>query len=225
MAPEMGGEALLQYRFDSVDQLARHLHAYGDASLLFVRDERAELHAGRILVELQLRLPHATTTTRAHVIARSAAPLAGAWIQMDSRLSRYIQRRGPLTARQERRVGTSQMLHLCGPSETVVELVDISRSGVRVRGVGALVGVDELYTLRLFGCKRLDGELGSARVVHVKDRESGLRFTDPGNPRVMSFLSKVETAWNSARHVEHARNCCIYGPPVEPVAPRIRTLN
>ncbi|HTO96515.1 MAG TPA: hypothetical protein VMK66_05670 [Myxococcales bacterium] len=221
----MGGDALLQYRFDSVDQLARHLHPYGDASLLFVRDEAAQIHAGRILLELQLRLPRATTTSRAHVIARSAAPLAGAWIQMDSRLSRHLQRRGPLTARRERRVGTSQMLQLCGPSEMVVELVDVSRSGARVRGVGALVGVQELYTLRLFGCKRMDGDLGTARVVHVNDKESGLRFTEPGNPRLQAFLAKVESAWTSARHVEHARNCCIYGPPVEPVAPRIRTLN
>jgi hypothetical protein len=220
----MGGEALIQYRFDSVDQLARHLHQFGDSSLLFVRDERDEIRAGRILVELQLRLPRATTTARAQVIARSAAPLAGAWIQMDARLARHLQRRGNLTARRERRIGTNQMLQLSGPTELVVELVDISRGGVRVRGGGAL-GVSDRFTLRLLGCKRMEGDLGTARVVHVNDAESGLRFTDPGNPRLQSFLAKVESAWAAARHIEHARNCCIYGPPVEPVAPRIRSLN
>src|SRR5581483_6317916 len=61
MRTAMGGEALIQYRFDSVEQLARHLHQFGDASLLFVRDEHDQLRAGRILVELQLRLPRATT--------------------------------------------------------------------------------------------------------------------------------------------------------------------
>ncbi|MGZ6124873.1 MAG: hypothetical protein ACXWLR_07925, partial [Myxococcales bacterium] len=204
----MGGDLLVQYRFDSVDQLARHLHQFGESSLLFVRDERDELRAGRIMLELQLRLPVATTTTRGHVIARSAAPLAGAWIQMDSRLSRHIQRRGALTARRERRVGTNQMLQLSGPSELVVELVDISRGGVRVRGAGALVGVSESYTLRLLGCRRLEGDLGTARVVHVHGAESGLRFDDPRNPRLQSFLARVESTWTAARHIEHARNCC-----------------
>ena len=156
----MGGDALIQYRFDSVEQLARHLHQFGDASLLFVRDERDEIRAGRVLVELQLRLPLATTTARAHVIARSAAPLAGAWIQMDARLARHLQRRGNLTARRERRVGTNQMLQLSGPSELVVELVDISRGGVRIRGAGALLNVSDPYTLRLLGSKRTDGDLG-----------------------------------------------------------------
>lgn len=220
----MGGEALIQYRFDSVDQLARHLHQFGDASLLFVRDERVEIRAGRILVELQLRLPRATTTARAQVIARSAAPLAGAWIQMDARLARHLQRRGNLTARRERRIGTNQMLQLSGPSELVVELVDISRGGLRVRGAGAL-GVSDSFTVRLLGCKRLEGDLGTARVVHVNDAELGLRFTDPGNPRLQNFLARAESAWTAARHIEHAHNCCIYGPPVEPVAPRIRSLN
>jgi hypothetical protein len=221
----MAGDALIQYRFDSVDQLARHLHQYGDASLLFVRDERDELRAGRILVELQLRLPRATTTARAHVIARSAAPIAGAWIQMDARLVRHLQRRGNLTARRERRVGTNQMLQLSGPSELVVELIDVSRGGVRIRGAGALLNVSDTYTLRLLGSKRTDGDLGTARVVHVHDAESGLRFNDPGNPRLEAFLAKVESAWTAARHVEHARNCCLFGPPVEPAAPRIRSLN
>jgi PilZ domain len=225
MRAEMGGEALIQYRFDSVEQLARHLHQFGDASLLFVRDEQDQLRAGRILVELQLRLPRATTAVRAQVIARSAAPLAGAWIQMDARLARHLQRRGNLTARRERRVGTNQMLQLSGPTELVVELVDISRGGVRIRGAGALLNVSDRYTLRLLGCKRTDGDLGTARVVHVHDAESGLRFTDPGNPRLESFLQKVETAWTAARHIEHARNCCIYGPPVEPATPRVRSLN
>ncbi len=221
----MGGDALIQYRFDSVEQLARHLHQSGDASLLFVRDDGDELRAGRILVELQLRLPRATTTARAHVIARSAAPLAGAWIQMDARLARHLQRRGNLTARRERRIGTNQMVQLSGPNELVVELVDVSHGGARIRGAGALLQVSEAYTLRLLGCKRMEGELGTARVVHVHGAESGLRFVDAENPRRQSLLSKAESAWTAARHIEHARNCCIYGPPVEPAAPRIRTLN
>jgi hypothetical protein len=220
----MGGDPLIQYRFDSVDQLARHLHQFGEASLLFVRDERGELRVGRILLELQLRLPRATTTVRAHVIARSAAPMAGAWIQMDARLARHLQRRGALTARRERRIGTAQMLQLSGPSELVVELVDISRGGMRVRGAGAMLAVSDPYTLRLLGCKRLEGDLGTARVVHVNGPESGLRFTEAGNPRLQSFLAKAEFAWAGARHIEHARNCCISGPPVEPQAPRIRSL-
>ena len=57
MRVAMGGEALIQYRFDSVDQLARHLHLAGDATLLFVRDDRGEIHAGRAMLEVQLRLP------------------------------------------------------------------------------------------------------------------------------------------------------------------------
>lgn len=219
----MGGDALIQYRFDSVDQLARHLHQFGESALLFVRDERDEIRTGRILLELQLRLPRATTTTRAHVIARSSAPVAGAWIQMDSRLARHLQRRGPLTARRERRVGTSQMIQLSGLSETVVEMVDVSRGGVRVRGARGLA-VSDSYTVRLLGCKRLEGDLGTARVIHAHDAESGLRFDDAANPRVQNFLTRVESAWAAARHIEHARNCCIFGPPVEPAAPRIRSL-
>jgi hypothetical protein len=219
----MGGEALIQYRFDSVDQLARHLHQFGESALLFVRDERDEIHAGRVLLELQLRLPRATTTTLAHVIARSVAPVAGAWIQMDSRLARHLQRRGPLTARRERRVGTKEMIQLSGPSEMVVEMIDVSRGGVRVRGARGLA-VSDTYTVRLLGCKRLEGDLGIARVIHGQDAESGLRFDEPGNPRVQNFLTRAEAAWAAARHIEHPRNCCILGPPVEPAAPRIRSF-
>lgn len=221
----MGGEALIQYRFDSVEQLARHLHQFGESALLFVRDERAEIRAGKILLEVQLRLPRATTTTRAQVIARSAPPVAGAWIQMDSRLARHLQRRGPLTARRERRVGTNQMIQLSGPSELVVEMIDVSRGGVRVRGAGAGLAPSDTYSVRLLGCKRLEGDLGTARVIHVRDTESGLQFTEPGNSRLQSFLARAEAAWNAARHIEHARNCCIFGPPVEPAAPRIRSIN
>ena len=220
----MGGEVLIQYRFDSVDQLARHLHAAGDTTLLFIRDDRGEIHAGRAMLELQLRLPVATTTSRAQVIGRSAAPLAGAWVQMDSRLARHIQRRGALTARRERRIGAHHMLQLSGPNEVVVELIDVSRGGVRVRGAGGQIGVSDAYEVRLLGCKRLEGDLGTARVVHVGDAESGLRFVQPGNPRLQSFLARAESAWAGARRIEHARNCCIYGPPIEPVAPILRAL-
>jgi hypothetical protein len=142
---------------------------------------------------------------------------------MDSRLARHLQRRGALTARRERRVGTNQMIQLSGPSELVVEMIDVSRGGVRVRGAGGLA-VSENYAVRLLGCKRLEGDLGTARVVHMHDTESGLRFTEPGNPRLQNFLARAEAAWTAARHVEHARNCCVFGPPVEPAAPRIRSL-
>ena len=220
----MGGEALIQYRFDSVDQLARHLHVSGDATLLFVRDEKGEIHPGRAMLELQLRLPIVTTTTRAQVIGRSAAPLPGAWIQMDSRLAKHIQRRGALTARRERRIGTHQMVQLSGPSELLVELVDVSRGGLRVRGAGAQLVMSDAYSVRLMGFRRLDGDLGEARVVHTENGESGLRFLERDNPRVLTFVSKAEAAWAGARRVEHARNCCVYGPPVEPAAPRVRNF-
>jgi hypothetical protein len=77
----------------------------------------------------------------------------------------------------------------------------------------------------MLGCKRAEGDLGTARVVHVEEAESGLRFLQPGNPRVQTYVARAESFWAHARLVEHARNCCIYGPPVEPSLPRLRTLN
>ena len=219
----VGGEALIQYRFDSVDQLGRHLHVTGDSTLLFVRDEKGDLHPGRVLVELQLRLPITTVTVRGQVIGRSAAPFLGAWIQMDSRLARHLQRHGTLTARRERRIGTHQMLQLSGPSELLVELVDVSRGGLRVRG--AQLGLSDSYSVRLLGFKRVEGDLGEARVVHVGGGESGLRFVERGNPRVLGFLARAESAWAGARRVEHPRNCCVYGPPVEPATPKLHAFS
>ncbi len=215
------GEALIQYRFDSVDQLARHLHQSGDSTLLFIRDERGDIRPGRALLEVQLRFPITTTTSRVQVIGRSAAPMAGAWIQMDSRLARHLQRRGALTARRERRVGAHHMLQLSGPAELLVEMIDVSRGGLRVRGAGNQLQPSDEFAVRLLGCKRLEGDLGAARVIHLDGRESGLRFVEPGNLRVQSFLSKVEAEWHRARRIEHPRNCCIYGPPLEPAAPAL----
>ncbi len=78
--------ALFRYRFDSFEQVVRHLHVVDGAALIFVADPPSKRVEGKILLEMVVRAPAQQTVVRGDVVARGAG---GGWLQLsDPRLAK-----------------------------------------------------------------------------------------------------------------------------------------
>lgn len=210
---------LLSYRFDTVDQLVRHLHLDGDSTLMFAPGPARPLQDG--LLQLQVAQTGAQATVRAQVVARALGSLPGAWMRFDSRLCQHLRTHGSLEARHHHRSFAEQVMVVLsgGRASRVVQLLDVGTGGLRVRG-GLEAG--DWYEVRLVGARRTEGELGVAEVMRVEGSESGLRFVEPQTEALDHAIGELEKLWAGAGRIEHAKACCVGGRPIEPAAPRRR---
>lgn len=217
--------SLIRYRFDSLQQLAKHLHVVDNAALLFVRDHKKDHPPkGRVLLELEVVEPGHRTVVRAEVVARAEGTLTGSWLQLsDVRLARRLREMSQFAARLDGRVSADQVVQLRGNDgrQVVVQLLDISVGGMRVRGaLGSLAGQD--CAVRVLGVPAISAELGTARVVRIEAQEAGLRFADSGNPQVARYIESLQKEWARATEIDHLPGCCSLRGPIEPSLPKVR---
>jgi hypothetical protein len=213
---------MMRYTFDSMGQLARHLHVVDNKSLLFVRDQKqaAPANTARVMVQLEVAEPEQKTVVRGEVVARAEGQLPGAWLQFaDTRLARRLQQGG--FTRRERRVSADQLLQINGSSgaQHIVQLLDISSGGMRVRARGLAEG--ESCTIRMLGARTVQAELGAATVLRADGQEVGLRFASRDNPAVKRYLAALQEAWDRALQIKHAPECCLSRGPIEPSLPKL----
>ena len=221
------GGTMMRYRFDSFEQVARHLHLVNNAALLFVRDQkRLPTPFGRVLLALDIRASGQQTVVRGEVVARAEGGLPGAWLQLsDLRLARRLREAGGFAARREGRVSGDQLLQLRSDAghQLVVQLLDIGAGGMRVRAGGLRKGDD--YRVRLLGLPALKADLGLARVVRADAAEAGLRFDVPGDQQVLNYVKSLQEAWSRAVEIDHVPDCCARGAPIEPSLPKVRNTS
>ena len=108
---------MLRYRFDTFEQLERHLHLKNGAALLFLPECKASEPApGRhVLVEISIREKAQQTAVRSQVVVRSQR---GSWLQLvDTRLALRV-RRGGFASRREGRVSADAVLGLLSSQGT-----------------------------------------------------------------------------------------------------------
>jgi hypothetical protein len=222
-----GSGTLLRCRFDTFDQLSRHLHMVDNATLLFVRDQQKLCGpAGRVLVEFAIRESAQQTVARGEVVARAEGRLTGWWLQLsDMRLARRLREPDAFAVRREERVSADALVQVRGDSgsQLVAQLLDISPGGLRLR-VASGLSVGEVHLVKLLGLPGLKSDLGLARVVRAEKGEASLRFALPRGLQVLSYIESVREAWRLAIEVEHPAGCCTLRGPIEPSPPRVRPL-
>jgi hypothetical protein len=220
--------ALLRHRFDSVDQLRRHLHVVDSSTLLFFRDPTLGLTTGALaLVELAFESSEQTRVLRASVLARAEGQ--GLWLAVpNTRFARDVLERG-LLPRKGRRVGTDEPVRLkrLGGAEYMVRLLDLSMGGARVGGgLPALLAPGNIVALTLLPAEAGPApEVTRGKVVWVEDGEAGIMFDrDMESSRVAAgrLFRSLEQPWAHAREIRHLAGCCKDGAFLDPPVPRVR---
>lgn len=216
---------MLRVRFDTFDQLSRHLHVVGNAALLFLRDQKAaRAPYGRVLLEVDVSETRQRAVVRGEVVVRAEGSVPGGWLQIaDTRLARRVREGGGFGARRSHRVAADQMLQLrCdGGAQFVVGLLDVSEEGARVRGAPGLAA-GQGCTVSVLGARPLHATLGKATVMRATAGEAALRFAEPGNPDVARYVQSLRDAWAHAREIEHLPGCCTHRGALDPLPPKIR---
>jgi hypothetical protein len=208
---------LLRYRFETVGQLERHLHALDGRTLIFVPDTKLSMAAaGRVLIDLIVRQPAYQMTVRGEVVSRVEG---GAWVLLsDGRLAERL-RHGAIEGRREPRLSADALLQLRDSTGTllIAQLLDLGTGGIRVRGAGRLLE-GETYSVRLLNVPPESSDLGTAQVVRVEGAEAGMRFVSPRRPQVPLYLGALLEAWMDAPEIDHPAGCCgprgLHEPPL-----------
>lgn len=217
------GTSMMRYTFDSMGQLARHLHVVDNQALLFVRNQKVRAAAaGKVMVELSVNDPEQKAVVRGEVVARAEGQLPGSWLQFgDTRLAKRLPKGG--FARRERRVAADQLLQLSTPAgaQLIVQLLDVSCGGMRVRSARGL-NAGDTCGIRLLGARTMHADLGTAAVLRTDGQEVGLRFENRDNPAVKRYLQGLQEAWDRALQIKHPPDCCKQRGPIEPSLPKLR---
>jgi len=226
--PRSPKAALLRLRFQSLEQLRKHLHVVDNATLLFIRDPGLDLPGGSTaLLEIAFDTTEETRSVRTTVLARAEG--LGLWLAMpNARFARDMKERG-LMQRKGRRVGTDRFLRLTreGGSEHMVLMLDLSLAGVRIGGgLPASLSPGQTINLRLASAEPGEPvELGRGRVTWVEAGEAGVAL-DRSDPAARAAGAKLfqaaEARWRSAREVRHLDACCKPGGLMDPPVPRVR---
>ncbi|MBS2022619.1 MAG: hypothetical protein JST92_09430 [Deltaproteobacteria bacterium] len=211
--------------------MSRHLHPVGSTTLFFVPDgdghlalqsqRRPPMTAGKVVLELKVTETHEETAVRGEVVAYSEGLHRGTWLQLtDSKLAQHLNRRRTFAMKREHRLCTSQVLQLADSrgTQSVVQLLDVSAGGMRIRGVSGLVQ-GAIYETQILGGRRHEAGLGAARVVRLDGAEAGLRF-EQRTPALTQFLEGLQRSWDQARKVAHPAGCCGSRGTIEPALPR-----
>jgi hypothetical protein len=219
---------LLRHRFDSVEQMRKHLHVTEGSTLMFFRAPTLSLAVGTpLLLELCLHNSEQTRVLRGSVLAR--AEEQGLWLQFPStRFARDVQSSGIVT-RRGRRVGSDRLVRLRRASgdEYLAMLLDVSQAGARVGG-GLPPGIAKGHQLDVVLAAAEPGQsanLGKATIAWVEEGEAGISF-DRSSPAarvaITKFFHSVEAPWKQAVEVRHLQDCCGKAGLREPPLPRLR---
>ena len=198
---------MIRYRFDTIDQLSRHLRVIDHAVLLFVRGSSHPARGTKVLLEIQVKANSGRTVVRSEVVARSEGALPGTWLQLsESRLVQRLRERDALVGRHDPRRCVDQPVLLARESGTQMgHMLDVSTGGLRVKGGGLRVG--EEVQVQLMGARRSGSALGGARVERVDRSGAGLRFVQ-NTPDLKTYLHGIDEAWSRAQQIEHQPGCC-----------------
>lgn len=216
---------MIRYRFDTLGQLTQHLHVVDNVALLFVPDPRKGARlSGRTLLELSARESGHHTVVRGDVVARAEGGMTGSWLRLaDLRLAKRLRETGTFAARRDGRISADQVVRLRGEGgeQLVLQLLDISKGGMRVRGAAGL-RPGQRCSVRLLGAPASSADLGLARVMRIDSLEVGLRFDETGNPQVARYIDQLKKDWSQAIEVDHLPGCCAGRGPIEPSLPQVR---
>ena len=215
------GRMMIRYRFDTVDQLSRHLRVVDHAVLLFVRGSNHPARGTKVLLEIQVKANSGRTVVRSEVVARADGAVPGTWLQLsESRLVQRLRERDALVGRHDPRRCVEQPVLLTAPGGTAQlgQMLDVSSGGLRVKGGGLRVG--EEVQVQLMGARRSGSALGGARVERVDRSGAGLKFAQK-TPDLKAYLHGLDEAWSKAQQIEHLPGCCAGGSLLDPVPPRI----
>lgn len=212
--------SLFRYRFDSFDQVMRHLHVVGGTTLIYVPDAPSGQHfEGPVLLELTVRMEAAQTVVRGEVVARSGE---GGWLRLcDAKLATCLAAGHGFAEKREGRVSAEQLMQFKSASglQMIGKLLDVGAGGMRARGVpGMLLG--ETYSLRLLGAPNGLADWGRAEVVRLQEPEAGLRFLSPRSPEVPRYIQRQLEAWMHAPELDHPPGCCGRSGLFEPPLPK-----
>jgi PilZ domain len=220
------GTMLVRYRFDTLEQLAQHLHVMPAATLLFLPEPRiANARVRTVLVELSVRETRQQTVVRGEPVAQALDAPPGAWLELsEHHLPRLARPPGPFMARRDQRVSGNQLLKLRGQfgEQVIAQLLDLGAGGLRVRAPRELMTGD-IYLVRLLDVPPSRADLGPAQVVRVRGGEAGLRFVAPGTIQVMRYIGSLRESWLRAQDLRHHPRCCVEGGPPAPSLPQLRT--
>jgi hypothetical protein len=218
---------LLRHRFDSVDQIRKHLHVVEVTTLLFFRAPTLAVAVGApVLLELCLENSEQTRVLRGSVLAR--AEEQGLWLQFpNTRFARDVETRG-IVPRRSRRIGSDRLVKLrrAAGGEYLAMLLDVSQAGARVGGglPPGLAKGDQLDVVLASVDPGHPPELGKATVAWVGEGEAGIAF-DRSSPSarvaITKFFHSVEAPWKQAVEVGHLRDCCGKPGLREPSPPRL----
>lgn len=210
---------LIRYRFDTLEQLAKHLHVMPTATWLFVSEPRiAAARVRTVLVELSVRETRQQTVVRGEPVAPPLEAPPGVWLELsEHHLPRLARSLSPFMARRDPRVSGHQPLKLRGHlgEQLIAELLDVGAGGLRVRSPRELLAGDT-YLVRLMDAPPSGADLGPAQVVRSRGGEAGLRFAAPGTVQVMRYIGSLRGAWLRAPDLQHHPHCCAEGGPRAP---------
>jgi hypothetical protein len=215
-------ELLLRYRFESLDQLKRHLNVMvGGRSLLFYPARHVAGEGGDRVV-LETAAGEQQMLLRGAVLSRVEG---GLWLDFpDGRLARRLGA-GALTGRHQRRLPVDLMVDVRGPAHKLGRLLDVSMGGGRLAGVPGLNEGDEVVLRLMTALGGLSPELGRAQVVRsAVAGETAVKFvrTDTATRVAATKLfESIRARWASAPEVVHQPECCVDGKVLAPTIPRV----
>jgi hypothetical protein len=213
------GTMLVRCRFDTLEQLAQHLHVMPSATLLFLPEPRiANARVRTVLVELSVRETRQQTVVRGEPAGQAHENPPGAWLELsEHHLPRLARPPGPLMARRDQRVSGDQLLKLRGQfgEQVIARLLDVGAGGLCVRAPRELMTGD-IYLVRLLDVPPSRADLGPAQVVRARGAEAGLRFVAPGSVQVIRYIGSLRETWLRATDLQHHPRCCKDGVPPAP---------
>jgi hypothetical protein len=213
---------MLRYRFETFEQVERHVHLVNGAALLFLPECKA-VDSGtgrRVLLEIAIREKAQQTAVRGQVVVRAGR---GSWMQLaDTRLALRL-RQGGFASRREGRVSADAMLSLRSNegAQLIAQLLDVGVGGMRVRGAGRLLE-GQTYTVRLMNARRTSSDFAIAQVVRFEGSEVAMRFLAPRSPEVPRYIAHLLEAWMGAPEIEHAPACCNGHGLLDPPLPKLQ---
>jgi hypothetical protein len=214
-------ELLLRYRFDSLEQLKRHLNVLTGGRTLFFYPSRTVQGEGGDRVLLEVSEGEQQMLLRGTVLSRVEG---GLWLDFpDGRLARWLTTRS-LTGRHQRRLPADLMVDVRGNARRLGRLLDISLGGGKLVGVPGLTAGTVAELKLVTQLTDVPSDLGRAQVVRVIAGEAAIKFvrSDPATRlAVTKLFEAVRARWANAPEAVHRGDCCVRGEVLAPTMPRV----
>ena len=221
---------LLRYRFRSIGQLSRHLHAAGGRTLFFYRAPPVELlFRDRVFMEIVLEDSDQSMLLRGSVLSTVSDPTRGIWLEFaETELCRTVAGSG-VVGRKQRRLGCEAMVELQQNDVRIVGMmVDVSMGGAWIVDAAAGLDTDIAVQVRVLGAApSWPREIGLAQLIRAEGGNVAIRFlrSDP-KTRVaaMRLFAAVQEQWARASESSHPPVCCVGDVQLDPAPPRLDVL-